>query len=117
MDASSLHTFISHEESLEASKYLLDKSCNKSISTDTLLQLIEHVLKMNTCHFIDRYYSQKQGAAMKIMRLRIAFSFMRYLEEMFFTQYEHSTPILYKQYIDIDGAALHYLKEPQNSYD
>ena len=90
MDATSLHTSIPHDGALKASKHFLDKRNNKSISTSTILQLIERVLKMNTFHFNGRYFSQKQGVAMGTkMGPSVACIFMGYLEELFFAEYEH----------------------------
>ena len=57
MDVTSLYTSIPHDGALKASKHFLDKRSNRSISTSTLLQLIEIVLKMNTFHFNGRYFS------------------------------------------------------------
>ena len=48
----------------------------------------------------------------------VAYIFMGYLEELFFADYEHSTPMLCKQYIDnIVGAASCPEKEIQCSID
>ena len=107
MDVTSLYTSIQHDGALKACKKFLDKRSNQSISTSTLLQLIELVLKMNTFHFNGRYFSQKQGVAMGTkMGHSVACIFIGYLEELFFSDYEHSTPMLYKRYIDdIVGAA------------
>ena len=107
MDVTSLYASIPHDGALKASKHFLDKRCNQSISTSTLLQLIELVLKMNIFHFNGRYFTQKQGVAMGTkMGPSVACIFMGFLEELFFANYEHSTPMLYKRYIDdIVGAA------------
>ena len=80
MDVSSLYTSIPHDGALKASKHVLAKRSNKSMSTSTLLQLIELVLKMNTFHFNGRYFSQKQGIAMGTkMGPSVACIFMGYL--------------------------------------
>ena len=50
MDVTSLYTSIPHEGALKARKHFLDKRSSQSMSTSTLLQLIEIVLKMNTLH-------------------------------------------------------------------
>ena len=107
MDVTSLYTSIPHDGALKACKHFHDKRSNQSMSTSTLLQLIEMVLKMNTFHFNRRYFSQKKGIAMGTkMGHSVACIFMGYFEELFFTDYEHSTPMLYKRYIDdIVGAA------------
>ena len=84
MDVSSLHTSIPHYGALETSKHSLNKHNNKSISTSTLLQLIEPVLKINTFHFNGRYFSQKQGVVMGTkIGPSVACLFMGYLEEFF----------------------------------
>ena len=103
---------ILHDGALEASKHFLDKRSNKSISTSSLLQPIELVLKMNTFHFKGRYSSQKRGVAMGTKTgPSVACLFTGHLEELFFAQYEHYTPILYKRYIDdIIGATLCFEK-------
>ena len=102
-----IYIYIPHDGTLKASKHFYDKRGNQSISTSTLLQLIELVLKMNTFHFKGRYFSQKQGVAIGTkMGPSVAFIFMVCLEELFFADYEHSTQMLYKRYIDdIVGAA------------
>ena len=101
MDVTSLYTSIPHDGALKASKHFLDKRSNRTISTSTLLQLIELVLKLNTFHFNGRCFSQKKSVAMGTkMGPIIAGIFMGYLEELFFADYEHSTPMLYKRYID-----------------
>ena len=107
MDVTSLCTSIPHDGALKASKHFLDERSNQPLSTSTLLQLIEIVLKMNTFHFNGRYFSQKQGVAMVTkMGHSVACIIMGYLEELFFADYEHSTLMLYKRYIDyIVGAA------------
>ena len=107
MDVTSLYTSIPHDGALKASKHFIDKHSNQTISTSIRLQLIELVLKENTSHFNGRYFSLKQGVAMGTkMGPSVACIFMGYLEELFFAEYEHSTPMLYKLYIDnIVGAA------------
>ena len=107
MDVTSLYTSIPHDGALKACEHFLDKRSNRTISTSTLLQLIELVLKMTTFHFNGRYFPQKQGIAMGTkMGPSVACIFMGYLEELFFADYEHSTPMLYRRYIDdIVGAA------------
>ena len=54
MVVTSLCTSIPHEGALKASKHFLDKRSNQTMSTSTLLQLIELVLKSNTFHFNGR---------------------------------------------------------------
>ena len=101
MDVTSLYTSIPHDGALKASKHFLHKRSNQSMSTFTLLQLIELVLKMNTFHLNGRYFSQKQGVAMGTkMGPSFACIFMGYLQELFFAKHKHSTPKLYKRYID-----------------
>ena len=56
---------------------------------------------MNTFHFNGRYFSQKQVVAMRTtIGPSVASIFMGYLEELFFAEHEHLTPMLYKRYID-----------------
>ena len=93
MDVTSLHTSIPHDGALKASKHFLDIRSNQSMSTSTLLQLIDLVLKMNPFHFNGRCFSQKQGVALGTkIGPSVACLFMGYLEELFFADYEHSTP-------------------------
>ena len=83
MDVTSLYTSIPHDGALQASKRFLDKCNNKSISTSTLLQLIEVVLKMNIFHFNGQYFSQK-GVTMATKRgPSVACLFMGHLEQYF----------------------------------
>ena len=100
MDVTSL--FLLHGGSFKASKYFLDKDSNKSISTDTILKLIEFVPKLN----ISFQWPETRCCHGKEIGRTVACLFMGHLEELFFAQYEHSTTILYKRYIDnIAGAA------------
>ena len=119
MDVTSLYTSIPHDGALKACEHFLDKRSNRTISTSTFLQLIELVLKMTTFHFNGRYFSKKQGVAMGTkMGPSVACIFMGYLEELFFADYEHSTPMLYRRYIDdIVGAASCPEEELQSSID
>ena len=64
MDVFSLYTSIPYDVALKASRHFRDKRSNKSMSTSTLLQLIEHVPKMSTFRFNGRYFYEKQGGAM-----------------------------------------------------
>ena len=94
MDVTSLYTSISHDGALKVCEHFLDKRSNRTMSTSTLLQLNELVLKMTAFHFNGRYFSQKQGVAMVTkMGPSVVCIFMGYLEELFFADYEHSTPI------------------------
>ena len=115
MDVTILYTSIPHDGALKACEQFFDKRSNRTISTSTLLQLIELVLKMNTFHLNGRYFSQKQGVAMGTkIRPSVACIFMGYLEELFFADHEHSTPMLYRRYIDdIVGVASCPEKERQ----
>ena len=101
MDVTSLYTSIPHDGALKACEHILDKRCNRTMSTSTLLQLIELVLKMTTFHFNGRYFSQKQSVAMGTkIGPTVACIFMGYVEELFFADYEHSIPMPYRRYID-----------------
>ena len=97
MDVTSSYTSIPHDGALKASKHFLDERSYQTISTSTLLHLIELVLKLNTFHLSGGYFSLKQGVAM-VTKIgpSVACIFMRYLEELFFSEYEHSTPMLCK---------------------
>ena len=56
---------------------------------------------MNTFHFNGRCFPQKQSVAMGTkIGPSVACIFMGYLEELFSVDYEHSTPMQCKRYID-----------------
>ena len=56
---------------------------------------------MNIFNFNGRNFSQKQGVAMGTkMGPSVACILMEHLEELFFAEYEHSTPMLCKRCID-----------------
>ena len=58
-----LYPNIAHDEGLAAIKAALEKREDKSISTDSLMDLAECVLKNNIFEHNSRYFKQKQGTA------------------------------------------------------
>ena len=115
IDVSSLYTSIPHDGALKASKHFLDKRSNKSISTSTLLQLIELVPKMNTFHFNDRYLSKELDVAMgTTMGPSVACLFMEHSEEFFLP----SMNTTHQYYInDILTTSLELLHVLKNNYN
>ena len=115
MDVTSLYVSIPYDGALKACEHFLDKRSNQTISTSTILQLIELVLEMTTFHFNGRFFSQKQGVAMGTkMRPSVACIFMRYLEELFFADFEHSTPMLFSDILTTSLELPHVLKKNYN---
>ena len=63
VDVVGLYPSIPHEEGLEALKGVLERREDKTISTDTLLELAHVVLKNNFFQFNDDFYQQLRGTA------------------------------------------------------
>ena len=63
IDVVSLYPHIPHNEGLEALKDVLDERENKTISTDSLIELSDIVLNNNFFEFNSDTYKQKRGAA------------------------------------------------------
>ena len=63
MDVVGLYHSIPHEERLDALKGVLEHWEDKTISTDTLLELPHVVLKNNFVEFKDDFYQQLRGTA------------------------------------------------------
>ena len=66
VDVVGLYPSIPHEEGLEALKEVLERRGDKTISTDTLLELAHVVLKNNFFEFNDDFYQQLRGTALGI---------------------------------------------------
>ena len=63
MDVVGLYPNIPHEEGLEALKGALDSRENKTVSTESLTELAQIVLKNNCFEFNGKFYQQLQGTA------------------------------------------------------
>ena len=63
MDVVGLYPNIPHEEGLEALRRALDGLENKSVSTESLSELVQVVLKNNCFEFNGEFYQQLQGTA------------------------------------------------------
>ncbi|XP_065925150.1 uncharacterized protein [Magallana gigas] len=64
MDVTSLYTNIPHVEGIEACKEIWDSRTIQQPSTESLLKLLEHVLKLNNFMFNGEHYIQISGTAM-----------------------------------------------------
>jgi hypothetical protein len=64
MDVTSLYTNIPHDEGIEACKEVWNQRVSQHLSTESLLQLLEHVLKFNNFMFNGEHYLQISGTAM-----------------------------------------------------
>jgi hypothetical protein len=64
MDVTSLYTNIPHDEGIEACREVWDSRTIQRPSTESLLKLLEHVLKLTNSMFNDEHYIQISGTAM-----------------------------------------------------
>ena len=64
MDVTSLYTNIPHDEGIEACREVWDSKTIQHPSTESLLKLLEHVLKLNNFMFNGEHYIQISGTAM-----------------------------------------------------
>ncbi|XP_048765266.2 uncharacterized protein LOC125673022 [Ostrea edulis] len=64
MDVSSLYTNIPPDEGIEACREVWNNRVIKCLSTESLIQLLEHVLKFNNFMFSGEHYLQISGTAM-----------------------------------------------------
>ena len=62
-DIVGLYPNIPHEEGLASIRKHLDNRENKEVTTDTLVELADTVLKNNYFQFLDKIFKQKQGTA------------------------------------------------------
>ena len=65
IDVVGLYPNISHEEDLASIRKYLNNRENKEVTTDTLVELIDIVLKNNYLQFLDKTFKQKQGTAIE----------------------------------------------------
>jgi hypothetical protein len=64
IDVVGLYTNIPTEEGIEAMRKTLETRKDKSINTNTIIELLEHVLKLNIFEFNSELYIQNIGTAM-----------------------------------------------------
>ena len=100
IDVVGLYPNIPHEEGLAAIKEALDKREDKSISTESILQLAECVLKNNVFEHNEMFYKQLRGTAIGTkMAPPYAVVFMGKLEEDFIKG-QRLKPMVWWRYID-----------------
>ena len=64
IDVVGLYTNIPTEEAIEAMRKTLETRTDKTVSTNTLIELLEHVLRLNIFEFNSELYIQNIGTAM-----------------------------------------------------
>ena len=64
IDVVGLYTNIPTEEAIEAMRKTLETRKDKTVSTNTLIELLEHVLRLNIFEFNSELYIQNIGTAM-----------------------------------------------------
>ena len=100
LDVSSLYTNIPHHEAISTIQTMLDKDLNKSIPTQWILKLLDHVLTKNAFQFDGQIYQQTLGISMGTRAApSIANIFMDDFETKLLTNY-HLKPIIWKRFID-----------------
>ena len=100
MDVVGLYSNISHEESLSALRNRLESRKEKYVSTDTIIDLAEVVLKNNIFTFGKKIFKQKRGNAIgNKFAPPYSISFMAELEEDIIKESEY-IPHLWQRYKD-----------------
>ena len=100
IDVVGLYPNIPHDEGLLAVKKALENREDKSVSTDSLLELTELVLKNNIFEHNERKFRQKQGTAIGTkMAPPYAILFMDDLETKMLQEF-HQKPFVWWRYID-----------------
>ena len=100
VDVIGLYPNIPHDDGLAALKNALDKRIDQSISTESLLELAECVIKNNIFEHNSRFFKQKQGTAIGTkMAPPYAILFMANLEEKFLKN-SFLKPYVWWRYID-----------------
>ena len=100
MDVVGLCPNIQHEEGLSALRKRLETRKEKHVSTDTIINLAEVVLKNNTFTFGKKTLNQKRGTAIGTkFALPYSILFMTELEEEIIKESEYK-PYLWWRYID-----------------
>ena len=100
IDVVGLYPSIPHEEGLATLKNALDARREKTVSTDSLMDLASLVLKNNFFEFNEEFYLQKQGTAIGTkMAPSYAILFMDALESAFLDSVAQK-PLIWWRYID-----------------
>ena len=100
VDVVGLYPNIPHEEGLEALRRALDGRENKSVSTESLTELAQVVLKNNCFEFNGEFYQQLQGTAIGTkFAPSYAILFMAALEERLLSDATYK-PWLWWRFID-----------------
>ncbi|XP_055997948.1 uncharacterized protein LOC130047308 [Ostrea edulis] len=100
MDVTSLYTNIPHDEGIEACREVWENRTIKCPSTESLIKLLEHVLRMNNFMFNGKHYLQISGTAMGTkMAPSYANIFMGRLERNLLNQLP-SRPLGWLRFID-----------------
>ena len=100
IDVTGLYPNIPHNEGLDAMRKALENRGDHSVSTDTLLELADLVLKNNFFEFDGKTYRQKQGTAMGTkFAPSYAIIFMAEFEEFALSNLEYA-PCIWWRYID-----------------
>ena len=100
IDVVGLYPNIPHDEGLAAVRKRLDQRQDKQISTDSLVELAECVLKHNHFEHNGQFFRQKRGTAIGTkMAPQYAIIFMAELEEKLLENY-HLKPEVWWRYID-----------------
>ena len=100
MDVVGLYPNIPHGEGLDSLRRYLETRDNKQISSDTLTELAEVVLKNNIFEFDEKTFKQKRGTAIGTkFAPPYAILFMANLEEKMLEGFEKK-PMIWWRYID-----------------
>ena len=100
IDVVGLYPYIPHEEGLKAVRNALDTREDKTISTESLLELAECVLKNNIFEHNTKFFKQVRGTAIGTkMAPPYAIIYMDELERGFLENY-HLQPLVWWRYID-----------------
>jgi len=100
VDVVGLYPNIPHSDGMEALKVALEQREDKSVSTESLLDLAKCVLENNVFEHNGEIYKQKQGTAIGTkMAPSYAILFMAYLEEKILKSCLHK-PLVWWRYID-----------------
>ena len=100
VDVVGLYPNIPHKDGLEALKKVLESRKNKTVSTESLLELTKLVLENNVFEHNGETFRQKQGTAIGTkMAPQYAILFMAYLEERLLGSCTLK-PLLWWRYID-----------------
>ena len=100
IDVVDLYPNIHHEDGLVAMRKALDEQGDKTVSTDSLMELAECVLKNNIFEHNTSFYRQLRGTAIGTkMAPPYAIIFMSDLEEKILKDYDKK-PLTWRRYID-----------------